>query len=75
MQGQAVPCRLTDFKAVILRYIPPALILGAAGGLVSSGAKILTPYPLLVLSKVLTGLTFEGTASSVCNIYTCSQFV
>lgn len=33
MQGQTVPCRLTDFKAVRLCYVPPSLILGAAGGL------------------------------------------
>lgn len=36
MQGQTVPCRLTDFKAVRLCYVPPSLIWGAAGGLFSS---------------------------------------
>lgn len=49
MQGETVPCRLTDFKAVRLCYVPPSLILGAAGGLFS-GAQILTPHPLLALS-------------------------
>lgn len=33
MQGETVPCRLTDFKAVRLCYVPPSLILGAAGEL------------------------------------------
>lgn len=33
MQGQTVPCWLTDFKALRSCYVPPTLIMGAAGGL------------------------------------------
>lgn len=32
MQGDTVPCRLTDFRAVCLCYVPPSLILEAVGG-------------------------------------------
>lgn len=32
MQGDPVPCRLTDFKAVRLCYVPVSLILEAEGG-------------------------------------------
>lgn len=50
MQGDTVPCRLTDFKAVRLCYVPPSLILEAVGGRFFVGEQILTPQPLLALS-------------------------
>lgn len=45
MRGETVPCRLADFKAVRLRYVPPSLILGAAGGLFSGAKILLPPHP------------------------------
>lgn len=62
MQGETVPCRLTDFKAVRLCYVPPSLILETAGGLLYfffPGAQILNldpPPGIESLPEVLTDL-------------------
>lgn len=55
MQGKTVPCRLTDFEALHLCYVPPSLILETAGGLFS-WAQIQTLHsPPNTLSQSMNG--------------------
>lgn len=70
MQGQTVPCRLSDFKAVSLCDVPPSLILESAGGLFffSCRAQIRAPHSLLALSKVLTDLHRKKQKKTTCAV-------